>query len=232
MSYTRRVVVDSAAAPSSEIILEGLPNECPLCHHAVAPKPLAFVGSGPKEEFSVQEAFQCTNRRCAGIFVAVYRCSEGNTFAYSGSVPRTVKPPELSELVAELSPTFAEVYRQSFAAEAHGLTQLTGIGLRKSFEFLIKDYAVHVAGVPAETVGRRPLVQCIKDYLSDERLRECAERAAWLGNDEVHYTRQWTDKDVGDLKILIRIVVNLLENELLRRRYVEEMPRPARGEGS
>jgi hypothetical protein len=54
-------------------------------------------------------------------------------------------------------------------------------------------------------------------------VKACAKRAAWLGNDETHYVRKWTDKDVRDLKILITLTINWINNVLLTRKYTAEM---------
>ena len=54
-------------------------------------------------------------------------------------------------------------------------------------------------------------------------MKECAKRAAWLGNDETHYTRKWEDKDVKDLKLLVHLTVNWIDNVLLTQKYISEM---------
>jgi hypothetical protein len=67
------------------------------------------------------------------------------------------------------------------------------------------------------------LGKCIDTYINDLNLKECARRAAWLGNDETHYIRKWEDKDVNDLKTLIRLTVNWIENVLLTEEYISSM---------
>jgi hypothetical protein len=54
-------------------------------------------------------------------------------------------------------------------------------------------------------------------------VKECAKRAAWLGNDETHYTRKWETKDVSDLKLLVKLTVNWIDNVLLTEKYIAEM---------
>ncbi|MGO9290312.1 MAG: hypothetical protein ACLQIJ_16385 [Polyangia bacterium] len=41
---------------------------------------------------------------------------------------------------------------------------------------------------------------------------------------QVHYERRWVDKDITDLKRLITLSANWIENALLTRKYVAEMP--------
>lgn len=63
----------------------------------------------------------------------------------------------------------------------------------------------------------------IQTKIQDPNLKNCAERATWLGNDETHYLRIW-DKDIEDEKILITLCVNWIHNHLLTRGYVRSMP--------
>lgn len=42
----------------------------------------------------------------------------------------------------QVSPQFVEIYNQAKAAESFQLDQITGLGLRKALEFLIKDLEV------------------------------------------------------------------------------------------
>ena len=56
------------------------------------------------------------------------------------------------------------------------------------------------------------------------RIKDCAKRAAWLGNDETHYIRKWETQDLEDLKDLIELTVNWIRDEYLTKRIKEEMP--------
>lgn len=128
------------------------------------------------------------------------------------------------EEVQAVSPTFVEVYNQGVAAEAAGLDQITGIAFRKALEFLAKDFAISQHPTEADEIKRKTLAKCIEKYLQDPNLRNAAKRATWLGNDETHYVRRWEDKDIEDLKVLIRLTVNWAENVLLTAKYVADMP--------
>ena len=48
-------------------------------------------------------------------------------------------------------------------------------------------------------------------------------RDTTLGNDETHYERRWTDKDIQDLKRLLTMTINAIDNELLAKKYEAEM---------
>ena len=68
------------------------------------------------------------------------------------------------------------------------------------------------------------LQNAIQEKIQDENLKVCAERATWLGNDETHYLKKWTDKDINDLKVLITLSVNWIHSHLLTKKYKKEMP--------
>jgi hypothetical protein len=134
--------------------------------------------------------------------------------------------------VSEISPTFVEIYDQAIAAETHDLSQLVGIGLRKALEFLVKDFASREAPEKQKEIRDARLAICISKYVSDANVQACCTRAAWLGNDETHYTRKWEDKDINDLKLLVRLTVNWMDNILLTKKYVSEMESSGKKEGA
>lgn len=142
------------------------------------------------------------------------------------TLPSTFKSPEFPEEIKQLSPNFIEIYGQAAAAEQDQLNQIVGVGYRKALEFLIKDYCISRQPDKVEEIKRIPLAACIKTYVDDANTRLCAERAIWLGNDETHYVRIWEDKDIKDLKTLIRLTVAWIENRQLTEKYLMEMPQP------
>ena len=112
---------------------------------------------------------------------------------------------------------------QSEAAEAYQLGQIAGAGYRKALEFLIKDYAIKKNPEKEDEIKKSFLGNCINNFVPDENVKECARRAVWLGNDETHYIRKWEEKDINDLKILIRLTQAWILNSLLTEGYLAEM---------
>lgn len=99
---------------------------------------------------------------------------------------------------------------------------ISGIGYRKALEFLVKDYFIFLDSENEESIVKLPLVQCI-NQLENQRIKEIAKRATWIGNDEAHYKRKWEDKDVTDLKRLIEITVHFIALDVSAQKYLEEM---------
>jgi hypothetical protein len=175
-----------------------------------------------------QSVFRCTNTKCQELFIGTYtnngRVGSGRReYELRTVAPFAHEPVAFPETVSGLSPTFVEIYNQAMAAESRSLDQLVGIGLRKALEFLIKDYAVKEFPTKKDEILGTMLGPCITNFISDSNIKECAKRAAWLGNDETHYVRKWEAKDVNDLKLLVKLTVNWIDNEAMTKKYIAEM---------
>jgi hypothetical protein len=66
----------------------------------------------------------------------------------------------------------------------------------------------------------------ISEHIDDANIKASAARAAWLGNDETHYERRWTDKHIKDLKALIAVTESWVNTHLLTQQYLSAMPDP------
>jgi hypothetical protein len=205
--------------------LDRTPDSCPRCHHNVHPKFLLAqtLGAIP----TCQAAFRCTNHQCQEMFLATYSFYGENGgrrhYRLRGVSPVNAKSSEFPEVIQEVSPSFCAIFNQAEQAEAAELEQLVGIGLRKALEFLVKDFAASENPGKELEIRRTMLGPCIAQFINDTNVKECAKRAAWLGNDETHYTRKWESKDVNDLKLLVRLTVNWIESSLLTKKYISEM---------
>ena len=113
--------------------------------------------------------------------------------------PSSFSDPAIPDEIANLSQDFKTIYAQAAEAESLGLDQVAGTGYRKALEFLIKDYCISETPNDAEQIRKEFLGSCIKNRVSDAIVKECAERAVWLGNDETHYVRPLTSATSGEM---------------------------------
>ena len=208
--------------------LDGVPDQCPICHRNVHPK-LRRV-ERLAERSLVQASWRCTHQKCEELFIATYEDTNRSAsrtnipvFTLCRVAPKHAYKMSFSETIVETSPAFVEIYNQALAAEAAELDQVVGIGLRKALEFLVKDFAIREHPDEVDKIREAFLGKCITNYVKDPNVKACARRAAWLGNDETHYTRRWEDRDIKDLKLLIRLTVNWVENVILTEKYISEM---------
>ena len=203
------------------------PDECPCCHHAVKPGLLVAIFS--EEDKVIEAAFKCPRHKCSRMFVAIFgkRYLQGgyvsDEFYLHATFPRNPVAPSIPDEVAKVSPQFVEIFTQASKAEAFGLGEVAGVGYRKALEYLVKDYCVSKSPDKEDDVKKRPLGQVVDVYVDNENIKQCAKRAVWLGNDETHYVRTWVDKDVKDLKLLIKLTVGWIEQAIITEMLIEDM---------
>lgn len=192
-----------------------LPNICPVCNHAIAPQLISLSLTTP---YNGAMLFLCN--ACNTNFLSYFHATnvgDRNGFfrAYDKHVPVNFRGAEFSNEIKSLSPRFIEIYNQALHAETLGLHEVSGMGFRKSLEFLVKDYAIHKNPNDKEKIQspKYSLRNCLNDYVNDERIKNPSIAAAWVGNDETHYTRIHEDKDINDLKKFINTVVYFIQYE-------------------
>jgi hypothetical protein len=206
----------------SIIEIDKYPDTCPICHHKNIPTEHYHTNKGIEE---AQICFQCTNERCQSVFIGYYRkTGQGSRLTLVNLRPIEFLEELFPKTINECSPMFVKIYNQALHAESMEFNEISGVGFRKAIEYLIKDYLIYAIPERKEEILKMFLGKCIKELIDDTRIKTCAERAVWLGNDETHYIRQWSDKDINDLKTLIRITINWIESSLLTEEYLQSMP--------
>ena len=196
------------------------PNICPMCFHSIQPillgNRLHFLnnnGIGCLSAF-----FECTH--CNKSFISTYNIKYkemiSSTKYYIStellySAPSHFEKQNFPECISNLSPSFVKIYNQSLEAEHHNLDEIAGIGYRKALEFLIKDFLIFHEHKEMSKVNPTALGNCINTMIDNSQLKIAASRATWLGNDQTHYEQKYTDKDINDLKRLIKLSVNWIE---------------------
>lgn len=209
-----------------------LPDTCPICGRLINPKPLLIneVGYiddpyGPKVDEIVA---MCPSPYCSSLYISRIKTWNDN---FHDDIKELVYQVPLSELteefpseISDLSSGFIELYNQAYSAEQKGLTMICGAGYRKSLEFLIKDFAIHLHPLEQEMIIKRPLKQCINEYIESKKIKTVADRAVFLGNDETHYNKKWEHHDLIDLKKLIKLTVTFISYEIQSASYEESMP--------
>lgn len=213
--------------------VQQFPTECPICGGNGQPNFINAVGSTEISGIPVYVAYRCPITRCRGLYVGHYstnnitnavhclRLIDVQSFQVTNEIEFPVN-------VREISPSSCEIYQQAHIAELNKLNHIIGPAYRKALEFLIKDFVINqqFSSDPEqqEAVRRKFLGCVINDNINEEIIKQCAARAVWLGNDETHYTRKWLDKDIQDLKALIKITTNFIDMSIEAAKYLEDMP--------
>lgn len=213
--------------PETEVTIDARPDRCAVCHSHITPIFIRAMTWGGNTD-NLQVAYQCPNLSCESLFIAMYAKS-ADKFRFESLRPRTPRPEKFSEFITGCSPNFEKIYNEALAAEAYELMEIAGIGYRKSLEFLIKDFAKSKNPEDHAEIEELQLMAVIKKYVDDDKVKRAAERAVWLGNDETHYIRRW-NKDLNDLKTLLRIAVHAIENIIELDSFMVEMPKGRKAE--
>jgi len=204
------------------------PDECPVCHHGIEPKYLAYTRDADAGGMrDLQIVFVCPRKECRAAFIAYYRerfARDSRQFV-EFCLPWAPKTPDVPKLVAEVSPRFAEVYQQADAASSYRLDEVAGGGYRKALEVLIKDFLIAKGIKDDDTVIKMNLHDAIK-AMPSEVVTNLAFFAKLLGNDETHYYRTWADKDIEDVKKYLAATMNALDLYLMHEEGREEFGTP------
>lgn len=107
------------------------------------------------------------------------------------------------------------------------MTEVVGLGYRKAFEFLIKDYAIGKENDEAkkENIKKMQLSQVANTYFPDGEVKDLLVRAAWIGNDFSHYESRHFNIRLEDLKQLVLISVSKIDESLKIKKFIERIVR-------
>lgn len=201
-----------------------IPDACPICNRGISPECRTIFCLKLGEP--AQIAFSCPYADCRRLFIAHYSWNEKAGYILENTEPVYPQKREFPQEITAVSPSFEKLYNQALAAESYGLTEVCGAGYRKALEFLVKEYLIQLSPQEASSIKKEFLGTCIKTRVKDARVKQCAELAAWLGNDETHYERRWVGKDLEDLKLLIDLTIHSVSSELLTQKYSASMQKP------
>jgi hypothetical protein len=205
-----------------DIAIDRRPSICPICNSHIDPG----LGEFYSNEKNMVAVFMCPQENCRKYFISNYLVGQGLGFIiymYDSSFPVVIQKPNIHDHIKNLSPRFCSIYYQTEQARVHGLDEIYGIGLRKSLEFLIKDFAINEKPDDLKKIEGMHLSDCITNYISDDNIASCANMATWLGNDETHYLRKWQEHDVSDLRYLIELTLRWIESHIATQKYKSEI---------
>lgn len=190
------------------------PLTCPACGTQMAPEYLCY------DHMTKAIFCRCRVSGCGCNFIL---SDLGGTHCIMENHPLSEE--QFSDVIHTISPMFVKIYNEAYAAEQMSLMEICGVGYRKALEFLIKDYVSEEKDSDlVESIKKSRLMQCIDNFVTDRNVKEVSKRAVWLGNDETHYIRKWEEKDVHDLKGLIRLTIRWIEQEKETAKILSDMP--------
>ena len=170
---------------------------------------------------------------CGNLFFCYYPLNEFGFFYsspahYSELIGGGFLAESFSEEIASVSPRFVETFNQAYKAEQVNLGEIMGMGYRKAFESLIKDYACFLKPDDRDKIVSMTLFDCIQLVFSKEE-REIIEKTSWIGNDETHYEKKHPAFDYKDLKAMIKICISKIETKVKEINYLKSFEKEDKG---
>lgn len=175
-----------------------VPKLCPYCNKSGIPTAVGdyLANDGFVDKYNF--LFQYSN--CNNIFFAKYIDPNWEPQIYPPPVPPLDLPPEMETI----APEFHEIYQQAYKAEKENLDKISGMGYRKSIEFLIKPYVLSFSDASdKDKILSEPLSATI-GKIKDDNIRALALASTWLGNDQTHYVPKHPEYDIAELKNYIK----------------------------
>lgn len=204
---------------NDDVLLSFWPNECPFCHKHINPIDFGYSF----ERGILNLVFKCSFAFCKSLFIVKYTTSNEYQFHYDSISIGSIKTIEFSDEIESISPSFIKIYNEANFAEVNGLLEICGVGYRKALEFLIKDYLIKQNPENIENIKKKFLGRFIQEDVSDAKIKSVSQRAVWLGNDETHYVREWSEENLGNLKKLISLTTHWIEMEELTQSFEKTM---------
>lgn len=195
------------------------PSTCPHCHNGI--EPIFIVAHAEKDiAYSI---FKCTFRDCGKAFVGIYIMIGPNFCEFTGFLDGTPVAPHWPEIIKKLNSKFINTYMQALQAEYLGLDEISGMGFRKSIEYLVKDYLIQKDSTLEGKIEDQLLAKVISENFilpQENDLKDLLQRATWLGNDMTHYLKYHDNFDIDDLKELIKLVMDEIHSIEQKRHYI------------
>lgn len=187
-----------------------LVNQCLHCHTFITP----YTNSTHIEADTVYQtfavAFQCPH--CGKYLITAYKYNLGGDPIKTEIIPYTITPNidlDIPKEITETFPKFVKIYKQALISEYYGLDEIIGISLRKSIEFLVKDYLIRIMKEKKDIIENISLGKAI-NMINDTEIHTLAKAAVWIGNDETHYIQKHPDKNFSDIKYFLRYLLNFI----------------------
>lgn len=210
------------------------PDICPHCHIKIIPSNRGYYFS--KGDVALEQLiviYQCVNSECTRHFVALYK-KESNQYKFKQYLNGLPKGPNWPKPIIELKSgeqvesgetaksKFIKTYLQSLQAENLSLDEIAGMGYRKAIEYLVKDWAIKENPDKRDEILKSWLGNVIQNYFTGD-LKDILERATWLGNDQSHYLKLFSDFDLDVLKELISLIMVELDRQYKKNHFIESI---------
>lgn len=210
-------VFDSKQISDSKIETKvQIEDNCPICHKAGKPEYangclIRSFNEGEKPQVFV--VWYCTN--CKRYYISLYHMKSNLQDVELDTLypyPKEFDEQTLPQDIKDEYPDFTKIYSEACECDKQGLLTIAGTGYRKALEFLVKDYLQQEQRLNQKDIGDCRLEKCCKK-IDIEFIRDLANAATWLGNDETHYIVKHPEYDLQQMKAFLTALISSIHNK-------------------
>jgi len=205
-------------------VISPVPEICPYCHSKIIP----HLVSASRYNNRLDVMFRCPAAKCKYAFLTLYAVDHNaKTTFITIEFPRYAQD-DFPQNIKDISSSYCKIFNEAYAAEQAKLLEVAGLGYRKAFEILIKDYLRSQKSddetpiYNAEELDVMTISQCI-GLMDSNKLASLSQMIPWLQNDVTCFANKWEEKDVADMKALLNVARHYIESELIGNHYLKEM---------
>lgn len=204
------------------------PDTCRYCNKGIELIMLNSFTTTYYEDTVLCVSFKCPS--CQQIIICKYFIEQCGILSSTTNVPFEILGghgicEHFSNEINEVSPMFEKIFNDAFKAQQNGLNEIVGLGYRRAFEFLVKDFAISKTTDESkrDNIKKQSLSNIINNYFPNGSVKELLNSTSWIGNDFAHYNHTHPDIELEDLKELIKLSVLKIEEELKIKKYVTKI---------
>lgn len=211
-------------APKTNDVYIDIDEYCPHCKQSMSPITIFAITSGvvfQNKKNSIALFLKCSRKDCGKFYCLEFPCMADrflDLIEIQPSIPYTYSPYLKNDLPKNLNntfPGFKKIYDQSLQAESMGLDEIAGVGYRKAVEFLLKEFVIYKDINKRGEIEKKFLGKVISEDLTNlPRIQTLAKATVWIGNDETHFVKIHTDKDLKDMKEFLSAAALYISAEL------------------
>lgn len=138
--------------------------------------------------------------------------------------PLPIEERIFSKEIQSISPNFQNLYNEALKSEQYELNNICGLAYRRSFEFLIRDFACYLNPDKTNEISKdndfsNVICNRIPNKACFDDIKDISKRTWWIGSDYAHYNKKYEENDIDDIKNMIDLIVSNIESYVKTEKY-------------
>lgn len=209
-----------------------VPKQCPHCNNFMTPDVLHDVASAGFPPYNQIKLLMLCGKCCSKPFFCVHGVKD-NEATHLLTYPKNYAISIQAE-IENLSPGFAELYRQSHEAEENNALALAACGYLNALQVLVVDYAIQIKGKQEKELRKTnddgsmgnyiDLRKLINICIDDPDLKAGAHEIRDYGNSATHSPSEFDQENFDYLKEYLQAFLSHLSSHIKLRNLRKPKP--------